>query len=322
MLIQRLFVLRKRNRLTSNCDRGSIAVLAASAFLPLSMSFAVVADGSQIWSQKTSIQNDVEASALAVAQKWASDKSQCADFELSFVQIAERDQIDCAISPRTNGVVATVSATSSVNLHFAQLFGRNTSSISSTTSVRVGPTSQGVGVFPFSISSENTSLQNWVNSGMTSSRIYRIDVDSEDSEHEEAAPGNWAVLDLNGGSNSTSETRDWILNGYSGVVSAGQSVSGDPGIPSSALRIDRLIGKSVVLPVFKSLKLPGSNAQYEIAGFVKVQITAVKLQGESRYIKLMFQKDSMPGDSGSSNANNFGLTSWSVCSFDGKGDCS
>ena len=324
MQIQHLFARRKQSRFISPNDRGSIALIAAVAFLPLSLSFAVVADGGRIWSQKTSIQNEVEASALAVAQKWTINKTVCGDPELSFAQVSSNGQINCEVSPRANGIVATVSASSTVDLYFSQLFGRNASSIASTASVRVGPTSRGVNVLPFAISKDNSSLLSWIKSGMTSTQIYKIDVQSENSGCDESAPGNWALLDLNGGSNSTSETQRWIENGYEGVINSGESVSGDPGIPSSALKFDSLIGKSAVLPVFATLKLNGGNAKYEIAGFVKVKITAVKLQAKSEYrhIKVIFQKDSLQGDPGSVSTKNYGLTSWSVCSFDGNGDCS
>jgi len=324
MRIQHLFALRKQSQFISQHDRGSIALIAAVAFLPLSLSFAVVADGGRIWSQKTSIQNDVEASALAVAQKWTTNKTVCDDPELAFAQVSSNGQISCEVSPRTNGIVATVSASSTVDLYFAQLFGRNASSVASTASVRVGPTSRGVNVLPFSISKDNASLLSWIKSGMTSTQTYKIDVQSEDSGCDENSPGNWALLDLNGGSNSTRETQDWIENGYPGEIISGQSVSGDPGIPSTALKFDSLVGKSAVLPVFATLKLNGANAKYEIAGFVKVKITAVKLQAKSEYrhIKVIFQKGSLPGDPGPTRTTNFGLTSWSVCSFDGKGDCS
>ena len=324
MLTQHFFALRKQNRSNAQHDRGSIALITAVAFLPLSLSFAVVADGGRIWSQKTSIQNEVEASALAVAQKWTTDRTMCNTSELSLTPNTSSETVSCAVIPRTNGVIATVSASSSVDLYFAQLFGRDTSSIASTASVRVGPTSRGVNVLPIAISKDNSSLLSWIKTGMTSTQVYKISIQSDDDDCSESAPGNWALLDLNGGSNSTSETQAWIANGYPGVISSGESVNGKPGIPSPGLKFDSLIGKSALLPVFKSLKLSGSNARYEIAGFVKVKITAIRLHGDSEYrhMKVVFQKDSIPGDPGSTSTQNFGLTSWSVCSFDGNGDCS
>jgi Flp pilus assembly protein TadG len=324
MRIQHLFALRKQTHLTSQNDRGSIALIAALAFLPLSLSLAVVADGGRVWSHKTSIQNEVEAKALAVAQKWATNRTACSNSDLTLTPTSSGEQITCDVSPRTNGVVATVSASSSVDLYFAQLFGRETSRIASTASVRVGPTSSGVNVLPFAIYKDNSSLLNWLKTGMTSTQIYKINIQSEDEDCSERAPGNWALLDLNGGSNSARETQAWIESGYPGVINSGQLVSGDPGIPSSGLKFDSLVGKSAVLPVFSTLNLNGDNALYEIAGFVKVKITAIRFQSESEYrhIKVVFQKESIPGDPGSNSAKNYGLTSWSVCSFDGNGDCS
>ena len=58
-------------------DRGSVAVIVAAAFVPLTMAMAVVADGGRVWMEKQKLQNDVEASALAVAQSSALGGTTC-----------------------------------------------------------------------------------------------------------------------------------------------------------------------------------------------------------------------------------------------------
>ena len=48
-------------------------------------------------------------------------------------------------------------------------------------------------------------------------------------------PGNWGVLDFDGGANSSNDTKDWIEFGYPGLVTAPGTSPGDPGAFSNGL---------------------------------------------------------------------------------------
>ena len=301
-------------------DRGSVAVVVAAAFVPLTMALAAVTDGGRVWVEKQDLQNEVEASAIAVAQTIALGGSSCAPSALALVD----GQATCTTSVRSNGSVATVTAADDVDLYFAQLFGRDSAGIDAAASVRIGPAESTSGLRPVAMCIESSGLVEWLASGKTSTATYTIGIDAESAACGSDVAGNWGVLDFDGGSNSMSDAQNWIAQGYDGSVSVGDSVDGDPGIPSPALDLDELVGQSVVLPVFENPRLEGSNALYDIAGFVKVRIVEVNLSGSAsrRNVKVVFEKGAVNGTAGDSDSPDFGLSSWSVCSFDGKGDCS
>lgn len=303
-------------------DRGSIAVIVAAAFVPLSMALAVVADGGRVWVEKQKLKDDVEASARAVAQEWVLDSVSCST---SAVALAGAGAT-CSTSVTANGAVATVTADDSVSLVFAQLFGRSSASIDASVSVRVGAPRTASGLRPLALCAENEALEHWMESGMTSTATFTIGIETEagDDDCGSDVSGNWGVLDLDGGSNSMSDAQNWIVNGYPGSVSVGETLEGDPGIPSPALDLDEIVGQSVVLPVFENPRLDGANAVYDVIGFVKVRIVSVALTGaaSNRHVDVVFETGVVNGEVVGTGAPGFGLTTWSVCSLDGRGVCS
>jgi Flp pilus assembly protein TadG len=314
--------MRRRRSSASHdgSDRGSIAVIVAAAFVPLTMAMAVVADGGRVWMEKQNLQNEVEASALAAAQSTALGGVSCAPSALALVS----SEVTCSTATSTNGSISTVAASDDVNLYFAQLLGRDSAGIAASASVRIGPATSTTGLRPTAMCVANDSLVDWLASGMTSTATYTIGVDASTDECGTDVAGNWGVLDFDGGANSMSDAQDWIVNGYPGSVSVGEVLDGDPGIPSPALNLDEVTGQSVVLPVFANPRLEGANATYDVVGFVKVRIVEVNLTGSAsnRNVKVVFEQGSVRGTPGDVTAENFGVSSWAVCSFDGRGVCS
>lgn len=318
MRLRRLFASR------DDRERGSIAVMVAASFLPLSMATAVVADGGRVWVDKQALQSEVEASALSVAQSWATGSASCDQNSLGLIESVAAGDVVCSVTPLSNGAVASVSATGDVDLQFAQLFGRSTSGISASTSVRIGPAARVSGLRPVAMCAANPALSQWLSSGRSSTATFTINVSSSNAQCGTTVSGNWAILDFDGGSNSMSDAQNWIANGFSGEISSGQTVDGDPGIPTPALRLDGQVGQTITLPVFINPRLEGSNAMYDIVGFVSVRVIQVNLSGSAsqRNVKVVFERGAVTGAPGGPSAPDFGLSAWAVCSFDGKGVCS
>lgn len=321
MRLRRLFASRERSECT---ERGSVAIMVAASFLPLSMATAVVADGGRVWVEKQSLQSEVEAAALSVAQTWASGGGSCERSSLDLVQTTSSGDVSCAVSPISNGAIAAVSASGGVDLQFAQLFGRSTAQVEASTSVRVGPAGATSGLRPVAMCAANPGLAQWLSTGKSSTATYTINVSSSNAQCGTTVSGNWAILDFDGGSNSMSDAQKWIANGYPGEILAGQTIDGDPGIPTPALNLDDQVGQTIVLPVFVNPRLEGSNAMYDVVGFVQVRVVAVNLSGSAsqRNVKVVFERGAVKGAPGGPSAPDFGLSAWAVCSFDGKGVCS
>ena len=305
-------------------DRGSIAVIVVAAFIPLTMVFAVVADGGRVWMEKQVLQDRVEASALATAQSWSRDRVECPRNATDMASTDPNASVLCSVDSVASGDVATVSVRGSVALQFARVLGRASAQISSSASVRIGSAAEMTGLRPIAMCATNPALTSWLGSGKLSTSTYTIPIESSTPSCGSDVSGNWGVIDFDGGSNSISDAQGWIENGYDGAVSVGSSMAGDPGIPSPALTLDTLVGRSVTLPVFENPRLVGSRAMYDVVGFVRVRLVSVRLSGSTtnRHVQVVFERGLASGGPTSPGSPNFGVSAWAVCSLDGKGTCS
>jgi Flp pilus assembly protein TadG len=90
-------------------------------------------------------------------------------------------------------------------------------------------------------------------------------------------PGNWGVVDFDGGSNPTGDIENWTLNGYPGAVKIPSPplLPGDPGANINPLsnELDSLVGKTILLPVAsKWEELGGNNAAFTAVGVLSAKI--------------------------------------------------
>ena len=107
-------------------------------------------------------------------------------------------------------------------------------------------------------------------------------------------PGNWGVLDFDGGNNSNNDTEDWIQNGYRGRSPRRAPIPGNPGAFSNSLgsALDTLVSNHTVfqLPIYDSVSGNGNNAQFHVIGFVSVVLIAYKATGAAagRWLQIQF----------------------------------
>jgi Putative Flp pilus-assembly TadE/G-like len=306
-------------------DEGSIAVIAAVAFLPLCLMLAIVVDSGRVWVGRTRLQNSVEAAAIAAAQNWMTKGQACSATALAVVSSdgSAPTAVQCSVTGSKTSGVTRVTATESIGLTFAGLVGRSSSVVSASTGVRIGAVGSAVGVWPFGLCSQVKAVSDWIASGMTTATSTAIRFEDQNQKCGGSVSGNWGVLDFNGGSSSNAETKDWVDNGYLGVVKVGDWIIGSPGAPSSSLDIQSIVGKSVIMPMFSSPRLSGSNVEYRVVGFAKARVDAVQFTGgaSSRSIRITLQAGTITGSSASLGGTNFGLVGVGVCSLDSTGSC-
>jgi len=128
------------------------------------------------------------------------------------------------------------------------------------------------------------------------------------------APGAFALVDLNGGSNANGDLADWIQNGFDGYLSIGEYFS-NTGAQFSSNNVqsalsDR-IGTDLLFPVYDKLTGGGSGAQYEVIGWVGFHLTSFHTQGNSGDLSGWFTKVIWNGIQSSSNQHlpDFGVYS-------------
>lgn len=301
--------------------------MTAVAFVPLALMLALVADAGLVWVARERLQNAVEATAVAAASEWARGGSSCSSAALAFLTNDGADPIgrSCSTTGTRSGGVVTVTATESVNLMFSDVVGRSASSVATSARVRIGAASAVRGLWPFGLCADNSAIAAWIAAGFPADRQATIRFEQPSQLCGGTVPGNWAVLDFNGGSSSNSETQQWASSGYQSVVTVGDVVNGTPGAPSTSLDMSSTIGKTILFPLYRYPSNNGSNARYTIVGFATARVDAVRFTGGNaqRSITITFKTGTTA--SGATNVGgsggNFGLSTWNVCSFDNYGVC-
>lgn len=311
-----------------NDPKGVIAIMTAVAFVPLALMLALVADAGLVWVARERLQNAVEATATASAAEWASGGASCSSSALGYLRAdgANPDTSSCSTTGTRRDGVVRVSGGENVELMFSDVVGRSTSQVSASTGVRIGAASAVRGLWPFGLCADNTAIAAWISAGFPAGRQARITFEQPSQLCGGDVSGNWAVLDFNGGSSSNSETQQWTTSGYLSVVTVGDVVNGSPGAPSFSLDMTPTIGTSILFPLYRYPRNNGSNAHYTIVGFATARVDAVRLTGGAaqRSITVTFETGTTAAgatNTTGSGGGNFGLSTWSVCSFDNYGVC-
>ena len=305
--------------------RGSVAVIAALVFIPLAMMVAIVVDAGRTWVERTSLQNGVEAAAMATAETWAKGGDACSEDDLRFVADngAHPDDLGCETTGTGRSGIITVSGRGDVPLMFGGLLGRSTTEIRASTSVVVGVPTSLKGLWPFALCVDHPAVAAWLATGMVDPMIAEIRFAPDGAICGGEASGNWTVLNFDGGSSSNAQLKELVLNGYDDWIEVYQDVNGNPGAPSTALDLPSVYGRSIILPLFDNPRLQGSNAVYRIRGFATARLIEANLGGASsqRSLTIQFESGVLTGGVGNDSSLDFGTSAWTICAFDSFGNC-
>jgi Flp pilus assembly protein TadG len=101
-------------------------------------------------------------------------------------------------------------------------------------------------------------------------------------------PGNWGLLNLDGGSLSTQELIDEILNPTWTLVIPSDAgyivIAGCSGFRAGLQKtIQSVIGQQLTVAVYSNVAGNGSNGQFSIVGFLSMTVLDCKLNGNSPY---------------------------------------
>ncbi len=287
-----------------SCDDGrTVAIVVAVAMVVLLGFCALVIDIGQIIIVKSELQNAADTGALAgvvdlvnvsepAAQTTAVTYATQADnFHLTSPSPAADAVVVVVLDPETLQVqVRRTSGTAAgpVNTLFARIWSVQTAGVESIAVATVNRQIVGTGpgnLMPFGINEilvdqnldGNFDVGNEVN-------IYPYDY----------SPGNFGLLDLDGGSNSNAETKNWIEHGFDDNFIIPESpgyviIEGDPGISGGSLdsSINLRIDDMVVFPIFDKVWSQGANTKYQVIKLMGGVITGFKLTGPQSKRKIM-----------------------------------
>ncbi len=142
-------------------------------------------------------------------------------------------------------------------------------------------------------------------------------------------PGNWSVLDFDGGSNPQGEINCWVEYGYGApecpfgddiVINPVPYVEGNPGAFTNAMKnqMDELLNADCfILPVYTIANdLGGGNAEFNVVNFAGVKLVDYKLNGpqDDRYFTIEFVPCVTQGTGG--GPGGFGAKVIGICAVD------
>src|SRR3954454_16372767 len=276
-------------------ERGAVAVLVAVLMLVLIGVLAFVSDLGMAYANQRRLQNGADAAALDVGRMialkaapadcpaMASAYNTASSRQVASGIFAKSVAADASLAPGQAGflvdcqqvganlstLVVKVKGEQRSPTFFGGIFGADGVSVAGTSRVVVGPLGTVVGLRPFAICEAFADTVR-ANPGTT----FVVPVTQANAGCG-AAPGNWAMMDFDGGANATGDMKAWIAHGYDEPVSvtAPLTIDGDPGfnINAAASEMDVMFTtRDVVLPVYNNVVGTGSNARYSIVGFVSV----------------------------------------------------
>ena len=307
-------------------ERGAIAVLVAICAVVIFGFAAYAIDSGHLWQARRGLVTAADGAALASAKDYALGKAGCSTTAGSFV--AANNSLasvsSCEPSVGTSSGHVTVAAQRAVDFSFAGIFGAQSKQIHAITTAEWGNPTGAANLRPFGLClTANPAFAQWLNlplGPVGDSGTIRITYGkSQPSACGTNVPGNWGVMDFDGGSNSNNDTKAWTRNGYPGEVAVGTAVPGDTGAFSNSLDSElgylQSAGEAFTLPVFDTAAGNGSNAQFHIVAFVFVKLIGFTTTGAQagRYMDLVFTRGVISGTCCATTGINTGVRAIRIC---------
>ena len=275
-------------RLRISDERGQ-AVLMTVLFLTVLLGAAAITIDVGAWyRQQRQAQATADAAALAGAQALPSDTATAETLAAQYAASNGGGVPDGGITLRSDfqphdTVVVQVQKTAPS--FFANIFSIDHATVTASAAARAGTPNQVEGVAPIVVNKLHPLL--------SGPGCPCFDVPTTLPLGKLDAPGAFALVDLNGGSNANGDLADWIQNGYNGYLGLGDYPS-NTGAQFSSQAVqgalsDR-VGTELLFPVYDTLNGNGSLAEYDVIGWVGFHLTSFDSQGNSGDLSGWFTK--------------------------------
>ncbi len=267
-----------------NDDRGQAIVLTVIALVMLCGMGALVLDAGSWYRSKRRLQGTADAATLAGAQALPDDPSGATSMAIDYANknggdVAGADVVITS-TYQANDTIA-VKAQKNEQGVFSRVLGVTSTDIKANAKARVGPPSKALAVAPMVVFCGHSLIQNCNNNHTPEFNTpTTLDYDKM------GAPGAFGMLDLDGvgGTVGSSDEAAWIEHGFDKYLGLGKYNS-DPGAKFSSTNVQDALsarkGTVLLFPVFKTLDDTGSNAQYDIIGWIGFHLTSFVVHGNS-----------------------------------------
>ena len=340
--------IRAIRRETSD-DRGAIIIIMAVIMVALLGMTAIVFDLGLKREQRRELVTATDAGALAAAGTFALGGDGCAvaaDYVTGTDPGAVLATGWCTHVGSDSYGVVTVTADQPLDYTFAPVLGVDEGSTHALTMAAYGvPSEITGGLRPFGLCIDAMAgFETWSLplNGPTGKLIvpYGKDDQPEGCNGDADIPGNWGLLDFDGGGNSRNDQRDWIEYGYDGPVSKGTPGAlctdpgedkhcrdGDPGAWSNSVgtELEYLVDNEIefTLPIFDSGGANGNNAYFHIVGFVTARLWDYKEDGpaDERFLEIEFKPGLAQGTLGDGTGLDTGTRVIAICGVEAGNTC-
>jgi len=313
----------------SSDDAGVAALIVAVSLVVLVGMAGLAVDVGNVWQTRRHMVTATDAAALAAAEVYATGGNGCSSTAGSYLSsnFAEAVMTGCTVNKSGSQGAVTVSGTRHLSLLFAPAVSAFTSTdVKSSTTVKYGAPSGLSGLRPFGLCIKAPVFAQWTDRTHGFGPM-EVPYGKNSATDCGQAAGNWGILDFDGGSNSSNDTKDWVEKGYPNVVTAPSTIDGDPGAFSNSLdgSITSIIGQRVTLPIFDNSNQHGGNkADFHVIGFANVIIRAFKTNGAAanRSLTIEFVTGIVQGTCCSNPPIDTGLRVVQICAVDPNTNCS
>jgi Flp pilus assembly protein TadG len=243
---------------------------------------ALVLDVGHWFRDKRQLQATSDASALAGAQQLPNNPSSAQSMAMSYANqnggyVAGSD-IVISSAYMSNDTIEVTGRRTDAGI-FSSVIGMPSADITAHAKARVGPPAQALHVAPMVVYCDHQLIQNCNNNNTPQFNV-PTDLDYDPM----GAPGAFGMLNLDGenGTIGSNTEAQWIDEGFDQYLGLGKYKS-DPGAKFSSQNIqtalDNHINTVLLFPVFKTLTGGGSNADYDIIGWIGFYLTGYDVHG-------------------------------------------
>lgn len=263
-------------------DESGQAVLVTVLFLVvLCGAVALVIDVGAWYREQRQAQATADAAALAGAQALPTDPSQAMTLAQQYASSngggVKASDITFQNANEPNDTIVVDAARTSPGF-FSRIFSIANVTVRATASARAGVPEQVLGAAPIVVNKAHPDLSGPGCPCFKSETTLPLAKDG--------APGAFGLVDLSNSSGNvgSSTLGNWIQSGFDQYLPLGKYDS-DPGakFDSSdiAAALSNHIGKELLFPVFDTLDGSGSNAQYDVIGWVAFHLDSFEAHGNT-----------------------------------------
>lgn len=276
----------------------AIAIVAIFGFL------ALVTDVGQFYLTRSRLQAAADSAALAGAQDLAQKKSQTVA-RATAIDYANRNvsaSHETVITFSGSDIIARVNSDQAT--FFGKVFGRSSVTISAAATAGGAPVTGVRDIVPIAV--PFSAIEGHVGSG--SPATFNFGQDGSNP----AQGGMFWLVNLSDHSGVGESTyREWIEEGYPGVVSVGNIMAGTGMMAGlkSALKERKEEHPNVLVPLYDFAETSGGNKNYHVVGFAEFVITGYNFQGSDKNVSGYFTTGTLvDGETGGPPPLDYGIS--------------